>query len=44
VREDKEGGKLRSSQKTLNDRQVNALRLALTPIEKEMEESHDDNS
>ena len=31
-----EGGKLRSSQKTLNDRRVNALRVALTLIEREM--------
>jgi hypothetical protein len=31
-----EGGKLQSSQKTLNDRRVNALRLALMLIEKEM--------
>ncbi|WP_010632514.1 hypothetical protein [Sporolactobacillus vineae] len=31
-----EGGKLQSSQKTLNDRRVNALRIALTLIEKEM--------
>jgi len=32
-----EGGKLKSSQKTLNDRRVNALRIALALIEKEME-------
>lgn len=31
-----EGGKLRSSQKTLNDRRVKALRIALALIEKEM--------
>ena len=31
-----EGGKLQSSQKTLNDRRVNALRIALTLIEKEL--------
>lgn len=31
------GGKLQSSQKTLNDRRVNALRIALALIEKEME-------
>ncbi|MEQ8201923.1 MAG: hypothetical protein ABRQ24_10945 [Syntrophomonadaceae bacterium] len=31
-----EGGKLQSSQKTLNDRRVNALRIALALIEKEM--------
>jgi hypothetical protein len=39
-----EGGRLQSSQKTLNDRRVNALRLALVLIEKELEESHGDNS
>jgi hypothetical protein len=38
-----EGGKLQSSQKTLNDRRVNALRIALALIEKEREESHGDN-
>ena len=32
-----EGGKLHSSQKTLNDRRVNALRIALALIEKEMD-------
>jgi hypothetical protein len=32
-----EGGKLQSSQKTLNDRRVNALRVALALIEREME-------
>lgn len=32
-----EGGKLQSSQKTLNDRRVNALRIALALIEKEMD-------
>ncbi|MDR0993608.1 MAG: hypothetical protein LBN38_03450 [Verrucomicrobiota bacterium] len=32
-----EGGKLQSSQKTLNDRRVNALRIALALIEKEKE-------
>jgi hypothetical protein len=31
-----DGGKLQSSQKTLNDRRVNALRIALALIEKEM--------
>lgn len=31
-----EGGKLQSSQKTLNDRRINALRIALTLIEKEL--------
>ena len=31
-----EGGKLRSSQKTLNDRRVKALQIALALIEKEM--------
>ena len=31
-----EGGKLRSSQKTLNDRRVKALQSALALIEKEM--------
>ena len=31
-----EGGKLQSSQKTLNDRRVNALRIALALIEEEM--------
>ena len=31
-----ESGRLQSSQKTLNDRRVNALRIALTFIEKEM--------
>ncbi len=31
-----ESGKLQSSQKTLNDRRVNALRIALTLIEKEL--------
>ncbi|MDR1157018.1 MAG: hypothetical protein LBK75_01740 [Oscillospiraceae bacterium] len=33
-----EGGKLQSSQKTLNDRRVNALRVALALIEQEMED------
>ncbi|MDX9871079.1 MAG: hypothetical protein RBT41_01515 [Clostridia bacterium] len=32
-----EGGKLQSSQKTLNDRRVKALLIALALIEKEME-------
>jgi hypothetical protein len=32
-----EGGKLQSSQKTLNDRRVNALQIALVLIDKEME-------
>lgn len=32
-----EGGKLQSSQKTLNDRRVKALRIALALIEKEIE-------
>lgn len=31
-----ESGKLQSSQKTLNDRRVKALRIAITLIEKEM--------
>ena len=31
-----ESGRLQSSQKTLNDRRVNALRVALGLIEKEM--------
>jgi hypothetical protein len=31
------GGKLQSSQKTLNDRRVSALRLALALIERELE-------
>jgi hypothetical protein len=31
-----EGGKLQSSQKTLNDRRINALRIALSLIEKEI--------
>lgn len=31
------GDKLQSSQKTLNDRRVNALRIALVLIEKEIE-------
>lgn len=31
-----ENGKLQSSQKTLNDRRVKALRIALALIEKEM--------
>lgn len=31
-----EGGKLQSSQKTLNDRRVKALRLALDLLEKEL--------
>ena len=31
-----DSGKLQSSQKTLNDRRVNALRIALALIEKEM--------
>jgi len=33
------GGKLQSSQKTLNDRRVRALRLALALIEAKMEET-----
>ena len=37
-----EGGKLQSSQKTLNDRRVKALRLALALIEKELEGSSAD--
>ena len=39
-----ESAKLQSSQKTLNDRRVNALRLALKLIEKEIEKlsSHPD--
>lgn len=32
-----EGGSLQSSQKTLNDRRVRALRIALALIEKELE-------
>ncbi|MDR2655930.1 MAG: hypothetical protein LBC56_07700 [Oscillospiraceae bacterium] len=32
-----QGGRLQSAQKTLNDRRVNALRVALALIEKEME-------
>ncbi len=32
-----DSGKLQSSQKTLNDRRVNALRIALVLIEKEMQ-------
>lgn len=32
-----ESGKLQSSQKTLNDRRVKALRIALALIEKEIE-------
>lgn len=31
-----ESGRLQSSQKTLNDRRVNSLRIALALIEKEM--------
>ena len=31
-----ESGRLQSSQKTLNDRRVKALRIALTLVEKEM--------
>lgn len=31
-----EGGKLQSSQKTLNDRRIRALRIALALIEKEI--------
>lgn len=31
-----EGGRLQSSQKTLNDRRVKALRIALTLIEREI--------
>jgi len=37
-----EGGKLKSSQKTLNDGRVNALRIALKLIEKEMESYYAD--
>lgn len=37
-----EGKKLQSSQKTLNDRRVKALRLALALIEKEIEGSDAD--
>lgn len=33
-----ESGRLQPSQKTLNDRRVNALRIALALIEREMEE------
>ncbi len=32
-----EGGKLQSSQKTLNDRRIKALQIALALIEKEIE-------
>lgn len=32
-----DSGKLQSSQKTLNDRRVNALRIALALIKKELE-------
>ena len=35
-------GRLQSSHKTLNDRRVRALRIALTLIEKEMRSSNDD--
>lgn len=37
-----DGGKLQSSQKTLNDRRVKALRIALTLIEKEMRSNNGD--
>lgn len=37
-----EGGRLLSSQKTLNDRRVKALRIALALIEKEMRSSNAD--
>ncbi len=37
-----ESGRLLSSQKTLNDRRVKALRIALTLIEKEMRSNNDD--
>ncbi len=37
-----DSGKLQSSQKTLNDRRVKALRIALALIEKEMEYSDAD--
>ena len=37
-----DSGRLQSSQKTLNDRRVRALRVALTLIEKEMRSSNDD--
>ena len=37
-----ESGRLQSSQKTLNDRRVRALRIALTLIEKEMRSRNDD--
>lgn len=37
-----DGGKLQSSQKTLNDRRVNALRIALALIDKEMGSSNAD--
>ena len=36
-----EGGKLQSSQKTLNDKRVKALRLALELINKEIDENAD---
>jgi hypothetical protein len=32
-----DGGKLQASQKTLNDRRVNALRIALALMDKELE-------
>lgn len=37
-----DGGKLQSSQKTLNDRRVNSLRIALALIDKEMGSSNAD--
>ncbi|NLE90249.1 MAG: hypothetical protein GX602_04875 [Dehalococcoidales bacterium] len=37
-----ESGKLQSSQKTLNDRRIKALRIALALLEKEMRCSNDD--
>ncbi len=37
-----ESGKLKSSQKTLNDRRVKALRIALALIEKEMRDDNTD--
>lgn len=37
-----DSGRLQSSQKTLNDRRVKALRIALTLIEKEMRSNNDD--
>lgn len=38
-----ESGRLQSSQKTLNDRRVNALRIALSMIERELSSIPDEN-